>query len=160
MKKFCAIVSGGCSLLVASAASAAFTLASIRGPYIFDAAGTEVYAGDRFDVSGIGLVTFDGKGDYTGEETFTGTDGEGTTFVCSLSLTGRYQVNPDGTGTATTDFTTTSGICPNTTVTFSGVGTRDETDIESVTTGATDAAANGVANNINALVLHTRFIKQ
>ena len=74
--------------------------------------------------------------------------------------TGNYQVNPDGTGSAVTNFTTTSGICPNSTVTFFGVATQGETEIESVTTGATDAPANGGTNNINALVMHARFIKQ
>ena len=110
-------------LLAASAASARFTLASLRGPYLFDASGTEISAGDKYDVTGVGLITFDGKGSYTGQETFAGTDSGGTAFVCSLSLTGNYQVNPDGTGSAVTNFTTTSGICPNSTVNF--LGRRD-----------------------------------
>jgi hypothetical protein len=161
MKRF-ALMALACllPLSLGSAAGAGFTVASVKGPYLFDATGTLVYSGDRYDVNGAGLVIFDGKGNLSGQEMYAGTDSGGTAFVCSLSLAGTYQVNSDGTGSAVTNFTATSGICPNTTVNFFGVGNRGETDIEAVVTGATDAAANGGTNNINALVLHTRFIKQ
>ena len=154
------VFAGLLSIMAASAASAAFTLASVRGAYIFEASGTEIFSGDKFDVRGAGLTIFDGKGNLSGKETFTGTDTSGTAFVCTLSISGTYQVNSDGTGSSVANFTTTSGICPNTTINFFGVGNRGETDIETVTTGATDASANGGTNSINALVMHARFIKQ
>ena len=60
----------------------------------------------------MGTLDTDGKGNVTGG-TETVSDG---TNVCAGSLTGSYTVNPDGTGTLTINFSTTStihGLCPS-----------------------------------------------
>jgi hypothetical protein len=80
-----------------------FSLKSVRGTYATTIHGT---------VDATGTLVADGAGNVTGG-TETVSDG---TNVCAGSIDGSYTVNPDGTGTLTISFTTTStihGLCPS-----------------------------------------------
>jgi hypothetical protein len=84
-------------------ASSGFSLKSVRGTYATTIQGT---------VDATGTLVADGAGNVIGG-TETVSDG---TNVCAGSITGSYTVNPDGTGTLTISFTTTStihGLCPS-----------------------------------------------
>ena len=85
------------------AANFGFSLGSVRGSYATSVHGT---------VDATGTLVADGAGNVTGG-TETVSDG---TNVCTGTITGSYTVNPDGTGTLTIHFTTTStihGACPS-----------------------------------------------
>lgn len=83
--------------------SPGFSLRSVHGTYATTIQGT---------ADAVGTLDADGAGNVTGG-TETVSDG---TNVCVGSITGSYTVNPDGTGTLTIHFTTSStihGACPS-----------------------------------------------
>lgn len=85
-----------------------FSAANVHGSYA-----TTVHGSN----DGTGVLTADGAGNITsGSETVD--DGLGN--VCAGTITGSYTVSPDGTGTLTIVFTTTTtlaGACPASPVT-------------------------------------------
>lgn len=107
MRKLMLAASIGAAVVLGSGPARAFSrnfsLASVRGTYATTVHGT---------VDATGTLTADGDGDILkGEETVN--DG---TNACVGTLTGNYTVNPDGTGTLTLHFTTTTtlfGTCPS-----------------------------------------------
>jgi hypothetical protein len=84
-------------------AHSGFSLKNVRGTYATTIHGT---------IDATGTLVADGAGNVTGG-TETASDG---TNVCAGTIAGSYTVNPDGTGTLTINFTTTSiihGLCPS-----------------------------------------------
>lgn len=78
-------------------AGAQFNVSSLKATY------AAIYWGK---LAGTGVFICDGKGHFTGRETFTiGTK------VCEATIKGTYTVNPDGRGTDSADFTTTTPGC-------------------------------------------------
>jgi hypothetical protein len=102
------MVTAAVALCAARGASAlGFSVASVKGAYAATFHGT---------TDGTGNLIADGAGNITGGSE-TVNDG---TNICVGSITGSYTVNPDGTGTLTTMFVTTStiaGVCPASAVT-------------------------------------------
>lgn len=97
-----------------------FSLESIRGPYGLRFSGSIINAsGFSGPITGTGQIVADGRGTFTGSETFNVT---GT--VCEGPINGTYTVNSDGTGTVSFGFTPGSGSsksCPSGTSTLSHV---------------------------------------
>lgn len=79
------------------AVAKAFTIKSVHGPYIFGTSGTVVFSSTVYSVAGTGLISFDGAGHLTGNESFNlvpNTGSGGSQIACQLSLSGTYTVNP------------------------------------------------------------------
>jgi hypothetical protein len=55
---------------------------------------------------GTGVFVSDGAGNLSGHQTYTA-----STTVCEAAIKGTYTVNPDGTGTASIHFTSTTPGC-------------------------------------------------
>lgn len=98
-----AFVLSGCGSR--GSAQSTFSNASIKGSYALSFAvaigGT---TGTSF-AAGTGVIVADGVGDLSGSESFSVTSGS----VCTgLALSGTYTINPDGTGTALINYTSSS----------------------------------------------------
>ena len=97
-----------------AAAEGGFTLASIRGSYAGIFEGKINTSGGLLEFLGTGIFVADGKGNFTGTETYTV-----VTTPCQATVSGTYTVNPDGSGTNSATFTTTSPGCSSGTYTQS-----------------------------------------
>ena len=83
------VVSG--SAVLQSISAQTYTLSSLKGDFAFQ--GNEWTATKNFEDGFVGILTFDGKGNFIGLYTdmFDG-------MLTSPTLTGTYTVNPDGSG--------------------------------------------------------------
>ena len=97
-----------------AAAQGGFSLASIHGSYAGIFEGKINVNGALLEFLGTGIFTADGKGNFTGTETYTV-----VTTPCQATVSGTYTVNPDGSGTNSATFTTTSPGCSSGTYTQS-----------------------------------------
>ncbi len=89
-------------------AKSGFSLRSIKGTYGFFFIVQAVPS--LQPESGTGIITSDGKGHVTGIETFNAGD-----QVCEdVVLSGTYTVSPNGTGTASVKFESTTKDCSGT----------------------------------------------
>jgi len=85
-----------------------FTNATVEGTYIFGFSGTVLNnapgmpgpPGAPGPIAGNGLIILDGRGNLQGSETLNDAG-----FACTGTLSGTYNVNSDGTATATVNFT-------------------------------------------------------
>ncbi len=89
-----------------NAGAAGFSLASMKGSFagIFSGkinTGTQLLA-----FLGTGIFVADGAGNLTGHETYTV-----VTTPCDATIKGTYTVMPDGSGTASVTFTTSTPGC-------------------------------------------------
>ena len=89
-----------------NAGAAGFSLASMKGSFagIFSGkinTGTQLLA-----FLGTGIFVADGAGNLTGHETYTV-----VTTPCNATIKGTYTVMPDGSGTASVTFTTSTPGC-------------------------------------------------
>jgi hypothetical protein len=89
-----------------AAAQGGFSLASVRGSYAGIFEGKINVNGALLEFLGTGIFTADGKGNFTGTETYTV-----VTTPCQATVSGTYTVSPDGSGTNSATFTTTSPGC-------------------------------------------------
>lgn len=89
-----------------AAAQGGFSLASIHGSYAGIFEGKINTSGGLLEFLGTGIFVADGKGNFTGTETYTV-----VSTPCVATVSGTYTVNPDGSGTNTASFTTTSPGC-------------------------------------------------
>ncbi|HTT75676.1 MAG TPA: hypothetical protein VMF50_06795 [Candidatus Binataceae bacterium] len=98
-----------------------FDNGTVVGTYAFRFNGTSmvtVAAGAApipYYLIGVGLIELDGQGNVTsGKQTSSATPLSGANaslLLCEYQLSGTYQVNGDGTGTATITFTPTTSGC-------------------------------------------------
>lgn len=95
-------------------AEGGFSLASIHGSYAGIFEGKINTSGGLLEFLGTGIFVADGKGNFTGTETYTV-----VTTPCQATVSGTYTVNPDGSGTNTATFTTSSPGCSSGTYTQS-----------------------------------------
>ncbi len=85
---------GGCSL------------ASLRGSYAGIFSGEVNTTSGLLPISGTGVFVADGHGNLTGHETYSI-----TTAPCEATISGTYTINPDGSGTDSIVFTTSTVGC-------------------------------------------------
>jgi hypothetical protein len=97
-----------------AAAQGGFSLASIHGSYAGIFEGKINTGGGLLEFLGTGIFVADGKGNFTGNETYTV-----VTTPCQATVSGTYTVNPDGSGTISATFTTSSPGCSSGTYTQS-----------------------------------------
>jgi hypothetical protein len=105
-------------------ASTGCSLATLTGPYGFTQTGffnfAEKGGGGYAPTADVGLVTFDGDGNFTANFTDS-TNGKVTT---GLSAPGTYAVNPDCTGTLSIENVTSPGETSPYTIVIVGGGTE------------------------------------
>ena len=89
-----------------AAAHGGFSLASLRGGYAGIFSGTANTGSGLLPISGTGVFVADGHGNLTGHETYTV-----VTTPCAATISGTYTINPDGSGTASIAFTTSTPGC-------------------------------------------------
>lgn len=102
-----------------------YKLSDFKGTYVMRFDGLSMFdtgAGPvPFFLVGVGHVKLDGKGGLTGTQTSSTTPlagGQVALLHCKYNLSGTYQVNSDGTGTATMDFASQTRGCADETGTF------------------------------------------
>jgi len=106
------------------AAASGFTLASMKGNYIFRAAGfTTDDGGDQGAINIVGIMGLNGAGGITSVDIQVsgGDDSSADRFDCpgiSLAPTSSYSVNPDGTGSFNIVFPPTDLCLPSDTLSF------------------------------------------
>ena len=83
-----------------------FSLASLRGNYAMEFSGQFMSGGRWAPIMGTGIVASDGRGNLGGAETYS-TD----TQSCDATLSGTYTVAPDGRGTVSLTFSSTTPGC-------------------------------------------------
>ncbi len=101
-----ALLSGSCGS--PGSAQTTFSKSSIKGSYAMSFA-VAVGGGSAIDYTGgTGVIVADGNGNLSGTESFSDTNGQ----VCSgLTLSGTYTVNPDGTGVASINYSSSDPQC-------------------------------------------------
>ena len=84
-----------------------FTVASIVGTFAW----THIGHGGQFPGAGLGVLTFDGAGRFSGTVTLNLPGEDFTNRIPDFrsSFSGSYTLNADGTGTSTTRFTLPGG---------------------------------------------------
>lgn len=92
----------------------AFSLASLKGSYAGLFSGLISTPAGLVAILGTGVFVADGAGKFSGHESYT-VDGK----ACTATVSGTYTVNPDGTGTSQTSFTTSTPGCVSGTYTQS-----------------------------------------
>lgn len=114
-----------------AAAHGGFSLASLRGSYAGIFSGEANTASGLLPILGTGVFVADGHGNLTGHETYTV-----VTTPCEATISGTYTINPDGSGTDSIAFTTSTLGCTSGTYTQSiAVAQRDEMVLLSNTNG-------------------------
>ncbi len=83
-----------------------FSLASLRGSYAGVFSGNINTPNGLLRILGTGIFVADGHGNLTGHETYTV-----VTTPCEASISGTYTIKPDGSGTDSAAFTTSSPDC-------------------------------------------------
>ena len=104
------IVAASALLCFASAQSSAFpgfSNRNIKGSYAGTFEGVVIKNGVAPQIAGTGVYTADGKGKFTGQESFV-FDGHPCEDV---AVTGTYSVNPDGSGSTVLTFTSATPGC-------------------------------------------------
>jgi len=96
----------------AGSAQPPFSNARLNGGYAGGYQGFLLVGGTIFDHNGVEQITFDGNGGFSGSETFNVLSPLGQ-LTCQGSLSGTYQVNPDGTGTLSLSFAPSANQDPN-----------------------------------------------
>lgn len=97
-------------LFIANAPSSAFpgfSNRNIKGTYAGTFEGVVLKSGTPVQIAGVGIYTADGKGRFTGQESFV-VDGNPCEDV---AVTGTYAVNPDGSGSTVLTFTSATPGC-------------------------------------------------
>jgi hypothetical protein len=91
----------------AGATQPPFTVASIVGTFAW----THIGHGGQFPGAGLGVLTFDGTGRFSGTVTLNVPGEDFTNRIPDFrsSFSGSYTLNPDGTGTSTARFTLPGG---------------------------------------------------
>lgn len=107
-----AIAAGIAASGSASIAQPPFSNARLRGGYAGGYQGYLLVGGTILNHNGVEQITFDGNGGFTGSETFNILSPLGQ-LTCQGSLTGTYQINPDGTGTMALTFAPAANQDPN-----------------------------------------------
>lgn len=83
-----------------------FSLASLKGSYAGIFSGKINTDGGLLRILGTGIFIADGHGNLTGHESYTV-----VTTPCEASISGTYVINPDGSGTDSATFTTSTPGC-------------------------------------------------
>jgi hypothetical protein len=105
-------IAGACAMTMLFGAGASagggFSKRSIKGSYATTFQGTVLNeSGTPLPIAGTAVITADGQGHISGHESFV-FDGAPCTDVAS---TGTYTVNPDGSGTASFTFSSSTSGC-------------------------------------------------
>ena len=105
-----AFLSSSCGSPSSASAATTFSKSSIKGSYALSFA-VAVGGGAAIDYTGgTGVIVSDGKGNLSGTESYSDTNGK----VCTdLTLSGTYTVNPDGTGLANITYSSSSSSDPD-----------------------------------------------
>ncbi len=153
--------------------AAGYSKASLKGTYIFHASGVGLFsapnqpsAGPVF-AAGLGMVTFDGEGHFTGTQTVSSTPMQGVPtpgpkratgekanpvqVTCTYKVTGTYDVSADGGTTSSFSSTPTSKEnCAGADFTTSGVVGSGGRVLYGVVTGVTvsDTSQGVFASNV------------
>lgn len=100
-----ALLCSACGSPSSATAATTFSLSSIKGSYALSFA-VAVGGGAAIDYTGgTGVIVSDGKGNLSGTESYSDTNGK----VCTdLTISGTYTVNPDGTGLANITYSSSS----------------------------------------------------
>ena len=103
-----AFLCNSCGSPGSAAAATTFSKSSIKGSYALSFA-VAVGGGAAIDYTGgTGVMVSDGKGNLSGTESYSDTNG----LVCTgLTLSGTYTVNPDGTGLANITYSSSDAEC-------------------------------------------------
>jgi hypothetical protein len=89
-----------------ASAQKGFSLSSLKGSYAGTFSGKANTGTQLLPLLGTGVFVSDGAGNLSGHQTYTV-----STTVCEAAIKGTYKVNPDGTGTASVHFTSTTPGC-------------------------------------------------
>lgn len=83
-----------------------FSLVSLKGSYAIIFSGKINTGTELLPILGTGVIVADGRGHLSGHEAYTV-----ETTPCEATLSGTYTINPDGSGTVSATFTTSSTGC-------------------------------------------------
>jgi hypothetical protein len=101
---------GMVAILGASGGSATahrgYSLASLKGSYAIIFSGKINTGTELLPILGTGIIIADGHGNLSGHEAYTV-----DTTPCEATISGTYTINPDGSGTDTATFTSSSAGC-------------------------------------------------
>ncbi|MGO9060942.1 MAG: hypothetical protein ACLQU2_26700 [Candidatus Binataceae bacterium] len=89
-----------------NAGAAGFSLASMKGSYAGIFSGNINTGTQLLPILGTGIFVSDGSGNLTGHETYTVVN-----TPCEATIKGTYTVGPDGSGTDSIKFTTSTPGC-------------------------------------------------
>lgn len=95
---------------VQAPAGVGFSKRSIRGSYASTFQGSVIQGSSLLPINGTAVFTADGKGNIRGHESFVFNG----TICTDVSSTGTYTVNPDGSGTTSFTFTSSTPDCSGT----------------------------------------------
>jgi hypothetical protein len=107
-----AVAAGIAALGSSGGAQPPFSNARLHGGYAGGYQGYLLLGGTILNHNGVEQITFDGNGGFSGSETFNILSPLGQ-LTCQGSLTGTYQINPDGTGTMALTFAPAANQDPN-----------------------------------------------
>jgi hypothetical protein len=152
------VVGVGMASRPARAGSTGFTLASLKGNYIFRASGfTADDNGDQGGINFAGLLTMNGAGGINAVDIQVtgGDDSSGDRFDCGAitsAPTSSYSVNSDGTGHITLVFPSTDSCLPQDTISFKFALSRTS-GAESQISSATFSSSNLFPGNANGCIV-------
>lgn len=86
-----------------------FSKRSIKGSYASTFQGSVIQGSSLLPINGTAVFTADGNGNISGHESFVF---DGT--ICTATSKGTYTVNPDGSGTTSFTFTSSTPDCSGT----------------------------------------------
>lgn len=119
-------------------AAAGFSNSTLTGTYAFAGQSTGYVSQGSLKVALVGFVTLDGNGNIVSGATTEAN--EQFVEICTFSLSGKYGISANGTGTATITASNTSGSCVNKTDTFALALSSGGNQVNLVETTLTDRA--------------------